>query len=118
MLGGELNAYTAKEYTRYYAQTLAENAVSALDIICDMLQNPLLDADDMRRESHVILDEISMYEDSGENVAHETLCAAVGSFALGRPYAVSRLPCPHLSRGLEGVQDLRYTPDKMIVVWR
>lgn len=84
MLGGELNAYTAKEYTRYYAQTLAENAVSALDIICDMLQNPLLDADDMRRESHVILDEISMYEDSGgKRGARDPLRRRLASFALG-----------------------------------
>ena len=85
-LGGELNAYTSKEYTRYYAHTLSENAVKAMDIICDMIQNPLLDKRGLERERLVILDEMAMYQDSGEEVAFEKLCAAVwpGS-SLGQP---------------------------------
>ncbi|MDD3693369.1 MAG: pitrilysin family protein [Oscillospiraceae bacterium] len=118
MLGGGLNAYTAKEYTRYYAQTLGKNAVSALDILCDMLTNPLLDADELERERGVILDEMAMYEDSGEDVAHEALCSAVWpNSPLGQPICgVADTVSAFTPDDLRGYMRERYTPDKMIVV--
>lgn len=118
MLGGGLNAYTAKEYTRYYAQTLAENAVKAFDIICDMLLNPLLDAEDTKRERNVILDEMAMYEDSGEDVAHESLFAAVWPDSpLGRPICgVKETVSSFGSDDFREYMSTNYTPERMIVV--
>lgn len=117
-LGGSVNAYTAKEYTRYYAQCLSENAVQAMDILCDMLTSPRLDGEDMERERGVILDEMAMYEDSGEDVAHEALCAAVwpdsplGRTICGLPRTVSALAPDDLRRYLSA----HYTPERMIAV--
>ena len=117
-LGGSVNAYTAKEYTRYYAQCLSENAVQAMDILCDMLTSPRLDGEDMERERGVILDEMAMYEDSGEDVAHEALCAAVwpdsplGRTICGLPGMVSALTPDDLRRYLSA----HYTPERMIAV--
>ena len=115
-LGGNINAYTSKEYTRYYAQCLAENAAGALDILCDMLVSPRLDRDEMERERGVILDEMAMYEDSGEDVAHETLCAAVwpdsplGRTICGRTETVSALSPDNLRRYMHR----HYTPERMV----
>lgn len=117
-LGGELNAYTSKEYTRYYAHTLSENAVKAMDIICDMIQNPLLDKDELERERLVILDEMAMYQDSGEEVAFEKLCASVwpGS-SLGQPIiGVLETVSSFTAGDLRNYMDTRYTPDRMVVV--
>ena len=117
-LGGELNAYTSKEYTRYYAHTLSENAVKAMDIICDMIQNPLLDKEELERERLVILDEMAMYQDSGEEVAFEKLCAAVwpGS-SLGQPIiGVPETVSSFTAGDLKNYIDTHYTPDRMVVV--
>ena len=65
LLGGSLNAYTAKEYTRYYAQTLAENARPALELLTDMLLHSKMDPADVALEQGVILEEMAMYEDVG-----------------------------------------------------
>ncbi len=115
-LGGSVNAYTSKEYTRYYAQCLAENAAGALDILCDMLVSSRLDGEEMERERGVILDEMAMYEDSGEDVAHEALCAAVwpgsplGRTILGLPETVSALTPDDLRRYMRR----HYTPERMV----
>ncbi|MDD2363126.1 MAG: pitrilysin family protein [Oscillospiraceae bacterium] len=117
-LGGGINAYTTKEYTRYYAQTLAENAVSAMDILCDMLLNPLIDPDELERERGVILDEMAMYEDSGEDVANEALYAAVWpNSPLGRPICgIKKTVSGFTSDDLRGYIRNNYTPERMIAV--
>ena len=117
-LGGGLNAYTTREYTRYYAQTLGENAAAALDILTDMLMHPLFDENELELERGVILDEMAMYEDSGEDVAHEKLCAAVwpqsslGCPIAGIPETVSTLTAGDLHR----YRQCHYTPERMVVV--
>ncbi|TCT15044.1 putative Zn-dependent peptidase [Natranaerovirga pectinivora] len=70
-IGGHLNAFTAKEYTCYYAQTLDEHIEIAMEILGDMLQNSLFADEDIEKEHTVILDEIDMYEDSPEDIAHD-----------------------------------------------
>lgn len=118
MLGGSVNAYTAKEYTRYYAQTLAENAAEALDILCDMLMNPRLDTEEMELERGVILDEMAMYEDSGEDVAHEALCAAVWPDSpLGRPICgIKETVSAFKPQDLRDYMKTHYTPERMLAV--
>jgi predicted Zn-dependent peptidase len=70
-IGGHMNAFTAKEYTCFYAQTLDEHIYMALDVLSDMLQNSLFAEEEIKKESTVILDEIDMYEDSPEEIAHD-----------------------------------------------
>src|SRR5947209_11812081 len=61
-VGGELNAFTAKEYTCYYARVLDADLPLAVDVICDMVTSSVLASREVENESGVILEEIAMYE--------------------------------------------------------
>ncbi len=70
-MGGELNAFSAKEYTCYYCKVLDEYLDPALDILSDMLRDSLLREDDIDAERRVILEEISMHEDAPDDLIHD-----------------------------------------------
>ncbi len=72
-IGGNMNAFTSKECTSYYATTLIEHLPIAIDIISDMLINSLIDEKALKKEKGVIIEEIDMYDDSPEDLAHEML---------------------------------------------
>ena len=72
-IGGNMNAFTSKECTSYYATTLSEHLPIAIDIISDMLIYSLIDEKALRKEKGVILEEIDMYDDSPEDLVHEML---------------------------------------------
>jgi predicted Zn-dependent peptidase len=72
-IGGNMNAFTSKECTSYYATTLSEHLPIAIDIISDMLNNSLIDEKALKKEKGVILEEIDMYDDSPEDLVHEML---------------------------------------------
>ena len=76
-IGGYLNAYTARENTCFYARMLSEHTEKALDILCDMVRNPRLDEKDIELEKSVIKEEISMYEDSAEDLCADTFYRSV-----------------------------------------
>ncbi len=63
-IGGELNAFTGKEYTGYYVKCAAETRDVALDVLADMLRNSLFDAEEIEREKGVIVEEMNMYFDT------------------------------------------------------
>ena len=72
-IGGNINAFTSKECTSYYATTLSEHLPTAIDIISDMLNNSLIEEKALKKEKGVILEEIDMYDDSPEDLVHEQL---------------------------------------------
>lgn len=72
-LGGQLNAYTSKEYTCFYFKVLSEHLKKALDIVSDMLLNSKFDREDIKRERTVIDEEISIYEDTPEDLVFDRL---------------------------------------------
>ena len=72
-IGGNMDAFTCKDCTCYYAKTLDMYGKQALDILGDMLCNSLFDAKELKKELGVILEEIDMYEDSPEDLVHEHL---------------------------------------------
>jgi predicted Zn-dependent peptidase len=72
-IGGDINAYTSKEYTSFYAVTLDEHLDIAVEIIGDMLTNSLFDEAALEKEKGVIIEEIDMYDDSPEDLVHEML---------------------------------------------
>ena len=76
-IGGNMDAFTCKDCTCYYAKTLDIYAEQALDILGDMLCNSLFDEKELKKELGVILEEIDMYEDSPEDLVHEHLQMAV-----------------------------------------
>ena len=63
-LGGEYNAFTAKEFTGYWVKVAAPKLKNALDIVSDMLLNSLFDPAGIEREKGVIIEELNMYEDN------------------------------------------------------
>lgn len=84
-VGGQINAFTAREYTCFYTKTLDAHADIALDVLSDMLFNSRLDAEEMDRERRVILEEISLYEDSPEDLVYDLASeAAWGDTPMGR----------------------------------
>lgn len=72
-IGGNMDAFTCKDCTCYYAKTLDIYAKQALDILGDMICNSLFDEKELKKELGVILEEIDMYEDSPEDLVHEHL---------------------------------------------
>ncbi len=73
IMGGQLNAFTAKEHTCFYSRALTEHVPKTLHLLCDMLCNPLFDGHDIETEKGVVLEEIGMYEDSPEDLCSDLL---------------------------------------------
>ncbi len=87
MIGGESNAATAKEHTSYYARVQGHDALTALDVVTDMVTSSLLDPEEVETERGVIISELASAADDPADVAHETFAkAAFGvDTPLGRP---------------------------------
>jgi len=85
-VGGEMNAFTAKEYTCYYARVLDTDLPLAIDVVCDMLTSSLIRQEDLVSERGVILEEIAMTEDDPGDQVHDLFTTALlGDSPLGRP---------------------------------
>lgn len=67
-VGGHLNAYTSRENTSYYAKILKEDAALAVDIIADIIQNPLMDEEELTNERAVIIQEINQTDDTPDDI--------------------------------------------------
>ncbi len=76
-VGGEINAYTSKEFTSLYACVLSEHLPKTIELLGDMLNNSLFDENDLEKEKNIVMDEIDMYKDSPEDVVHEMLQMSV-----------------------------------------
>jgi predicted Zn-dependent peptidase len=68
--GGDINAFTTKEYTAYYCRLPARHAAAAIELLGDVVTSPALRDSDVETERHVILEEIAMDDDSPDDVAH------------------------------------------------
>jgi predicted Zn-dependent peptidase len=85
-VGGDVNAFTGKEYTCFYARVLDRDIEMAIDHLADMLQSSLLRKSDVDAERQVILEEINMHEDSPEDVVHDLFTQTLWpDHPLGRP---------------------------------
>lgn len=85
-IGGQLDAFTAKEYASYYIKVLDESLPLAVDILSDIVLNPAFAADDIEREKKVVLEEIKMVEDTPDDLVHEIFTQAFWEdHPLGRP---------------------------------
>lgn len=85
-VGGEMNAFTAKEYTCYYARVLDTDLPLAIDIVCDMLTGSVIRAEDVEAERGVVLEEIAMTEDDPGDCVHDLFAGTMlGDTPLGRP---------------------------------
>ena len=85
-MGGQLNAYTSKEHTCFYARVLDENLFEAMDVLFDMLYNSTMNEKDVDTERGVILEEINMYEDTPDELIHDVFSQTImAGHPLGRP---------------------------------
>ncbi len=116
-VGGEFNAFTAKEYTCFHARVLDVDLPLAVDVLGDMITSSTITAADVEAERGVILDEIAMHDDDPDDVVSNLFAEkAWGSSPLGRPIAGTVESIRTLTRA----QVLRYyrshyTPENMVV---
>jgi len=90
-IGGQLDAFTAKEYASYYIKVLDEHLPLAIDILSDIVRNPAFTPDDIEREKKVVLEEIKMVEDTPDDLVHELFTQGFwADHPLGRPILGTR----------------------------
>ena len=84
-VGGEANAFSAKEYTCVYGRVLDKDLPMAADYLADMVRNAILRPEDVASERKVILEEIAMHEDTPDDLVHDVFAEALfGTHPLGR----------------------------------
>jgi predicted Zn-dependent peptidase len=116
-VGGDLNAATSVESTAYYARVLKADVPLALDVLSDILANPTFDADELRREQNVIVQEIGATEDAPDDLVFDRLQETafpkqpVGRSILGTPESVRSFSPARL----QGYLSRNYRAPKMVV---
>jgi predicted Zn-dependent peptidase len=116
-VGGELNAFTGKEYTCYYARILDADLPLAIDVLADMVTGSLIEQKDVDAERGVILEEIAMNEDEPSDTVHEAFAAQLyGDTPLGRPILGSVASINEITREqIAGHYAARYTPPDLVI---
>lgn len=117
-VGGEFNAFTAKEYTCFHARVLGEDLGLAVDVLGDMITDSVIAAADVDAERDVILDEIAMHEDDPDDVVQNLFAAlAWGEDSpLGRPIAGTEASIGAMNRDqIRRFHRRHYTPDNIVV---
>jgi predicted Zn-dependent peptidase len=90
-IGGQLDAFTAKEYASYYIKVLDEHLPLAVELLSDIVMRPAFVEEEIRREKKVILEEIKMVEDTPDDLVHELFTQHFwNGHPLGRPILGSR----------------------------
>ncbi len=116
-VGGDMNAYTTKEYTTFYLRLLAEHQDLGFDILCDILRDPALRPHELDAERQVILEEISMHLDEPADVVQENFASALfpehqlGREVLGLSEVVKGVGVEEI----RGFFDVHYLPGNMVV---
>jgi predicted Zn-dependent peptidase len=116
-VGGEMNAFTGKEYTCYYARVLDSDLPLAVDVICDMITSATLTEEDIESERDVIDEEIAMHADETSDHIHDLFAEQLwGQTPLGRsitgtPESVAGLT----PRQVRGWYRRRYLPENIVV---
>jgi predicted Zn-dependent peptidase len=116
-VGGEMNAFTTKEYTAFYVRVLPDDLAVGLDILADIMFHPAFRADEVEAERQVILEEILMHGDEPADLAHELAFAALfpdhplGVDPLGDEKTVAELTPGEI----RGFFDEHYRPANMVV---
>lgn len=99
-VGGSLNAFTGREHTCYFARVLDEHTDTALDVLSDILKNPLFNPSHLEKERAVIISEIKELEDSPADLVHDLLMSSMWrENSLGRPIIGSAESVQRLTRG-------------------
>ena len=117
-IGGQMDAFTSKEYTCFYAKVLDEHLPNAVDLVADIVRRPLFEAGELERERKVICEEIRMVEDTAEELVYDLFSSHVyPSHPLGRPiqgseHTVGRMSRKRVYEFFRGV----YLPSNILIV--
>lgn len=116
-VGGELNAFTAKEHTCYYAHVIDEDLPLAMDLVSDVVFEALCEERDFETERGVVLEEIAMRDDDPEDLLHDAFSEALmGGHVLGKPVLGTEESIGAMSRdALFTFYKRRYTLPKMVL---
>jgi predicted Zn-dependent peptidase len=116
-VGGYINAYTSREMTAFYARVLEDDSALAMDVISDIVLNPVFDGREIEVERHVILQEIGQVLDTPDDVVFDWLQeVAYPGQALGRTILGPTERVSAFSRAdLTSFVAEHYTPDRMIL---
>jgi predicted Zn-dependent peptidase len=116
-VGGELNAFTAREHTCYYAHVLDADLELAVDLVADVVLRGKCAVDDVEVERDVVLEEIAMRDDDPEDTLGDVFLSAMfGNHPVGRPVIGSVESISTMTRTqLHSFHVRRYTPDRMVV---
>ena len=116
-IGGQLDAFTAKEYASYYIKVLDEHLPLALDILSDIVLHPAFDPEDVEREKKVIVEEIKMVDDTPDDLVHEIFAQGFWEdHPLGRPILGTRETVESFSAdALRAYFARTYTPGNLVI---
>jgi predicted Zn-dependent peptidase len=116
-VGGELNAFTAKEHTCYYAHVLDSDLALGMDLVTDVVLRGRCASGDVEVERDVVLEEIAMRDDDPEDALGDVFLSAMfGAHPIGRPVIGSVESVSAMSREqLHSFHVRRYTPERMVV---
>ena len=99
-IGGQLDAFTAKEYASYYVKVLDQHLPLAVDILSDIVLRPAFHETDIDREKKVVLEEIKMVEDTPDDLVHELFTQSFWEgHPLGRPILGTKETVESLTQG-------------------
>lgn len=116
-LGAEINAFSSKEYTCYYIRVLDEYLERAFEVLADIVQNPAWRELDVDSERQVVLEEISLYEDTPDDKIHDVVIESLwsdhplGRAVLGTTETVGKIGPVEL----KGYYSRHYTQSNMVV---
>jgi len=116
-VGGQLNAFTTKEITCYYAKVLDEDINLAIDVLSDMFFNSSFNEKEIEKEKNVVIEEIKMYQDTPDELIHDLFSQYVwNNHPLGKPILGEENTIRQFSRQkIRHYLETSYTPDKVVI---
>ncbi len=116
-VGGQINAFTAKECTCYYSKVMDEHLPLSLDLLSDMVLHSVFEEGELEKEKGIVLEEIYMYDDSPEDLVHDLLSQAYfGSHPLSQPILGTPEGIPKYTKGhLIDFYKKHYLPRNLVI---
>ena len=116
-VGGEMNAFTGKEYTCFYARVIDSDFSIAAEVICDMIRDSLVRSEDVDSERTVVLEEIAMRDDDPSDLVHDLFAETLfGNTPIGRPILGTVDSITNMSRrSVNDYYKRKYLPENLVV---
>lgn len=116
-VGGEMNAFTSKEYTCFYARVIDTDLPLAIDVISDLITSSIVSALDVDAERKVVLEEIAMRDDDPSDLVHDLYAETYyGDTQLGRPILGTIKSITDMTRGsVFNYYKKKYLPQDLVV---